>query len=318
MKRRNGATLIEVLVAIFVMALGMLALLTLFPLGALRMASAIQDDRTTQSVVNAASIANVKDLRHEDFDADFKDGDGAAGVLKPADPEGPSYPVLVDPAGWRTIPLGNPAQLYVAGSYNVQGLVPRKLASFAPNNTETLKWFSLLDDMEFDQNGIPPATLNRDLRFSWAYLLQRPRTADPSIVTCNVVVFNGRPLSLTNNLTLPEYGYTNCFFDTNRNLVTINWAPGLEPPPLRPGNWILDASYVEVGNYHYQHAYFYRVVGVNDTGPNSMEVEVQTPFRGFNPNRFPETAPNSRIFPGIVIVMEGVAEVFERGPGWQP
>lgn len=308
MKRRNGATLIEVLVAIFVMALGMLALLTLFPLGALRMASAIQDDRTTQSVVNAASIASVKDLRHENYDLEFRTG---GGVFKPANPEGPSYPVLVDPAGYLTnIPGDN--RDWAAGFY-VKGAIPRRTVAFAPNNTETLRWFSLLDEMDFDQNGIPPPTLNRDLRFSWAYLLQRPRTSDPSIVTCNVVVFNGRPLSLTNNLTLPEFGYTNSQFDTSRNLVTINWAAGQEPPPLRPGSWILDASYVEDANYHYQHAYFYRVVGVNDTGPNSMEVEVQTPFRGFN-NRF---GPGP-VYNGIVIVLEGVAEVFERGPGWQP
>ena len=45
MRRRPGITLIEVLVAIFIMTIGLLALLTLFPLGALRMAQALQDDR---------------------------------------------------------------------------------------------------------------------------------------------------------------------------------------------------------------------------------------------------------------------------------
>ena len=45
LNERAGVTLIEVLVAIFIMGIGLLALLTLFPLGALRMAKAIQDDR---------------------------------------------------------------------------------------------------------------------------------------------------------------------------------------------------------------------------------------------------------------------------------
>ena len=43
---RRGITLLEVLIAIFITGLGLLALLTLFPLGALEMAEAIEDDRT--------------------------------------------------------------------------------------------------------------------------------------------------------------------------------------------------------------------------------------------------------------------------------
>jgi hypothetical protein len=41
----SGISLAEVLVAIFVMGIGLLALLALFPLGALTMAEAIKDDR---------------------------------------------------------------------------------------------------------------------------------------------------------------------------------------------------------------------------------------------------------------------------------
>ena len=50
MKRRTGTTLIEVVVAIFIMGIGLLALLTLFPIGILTMAQAIQDERTAQAV----------------------------------------------------------------------------------------------------------------------------------------------------------------------------------------------------------------------------------------------------------------------------
>ena len=50
---RRGVTLTEVLVALFVMALGMLALLTLFPLGAMQIGQALKDDRTAQSALEA-------------------------------------------------------------------------------------------------------------------------------------------------------------------------------------------------------------------------------------------------------------------------
>lgn len=44
-----GLSLVEVLVAMFVMALGLIALLTLFPLGAMQIGQALKDDRTAQT-----------------------------------------------------------------------------------------------------------------------------------------------------------------------------------------------------------------------------------------------------------------------------
>src|SRR5213080_2785171 len=62
---RSGATLVEVLVAIFVTAIGLLALLALFPLGALSMAQAIKDDRTAHLAANASALAEVYGLRND-------------------------------------------------------------------------------------------------------------------------------------------------------------------------------------------------------------------------------------------------------------
>ena len=49
MKRRDGATLVEVLVAIFVMGIGLLALLALFPLGVLTMEASIRARASSES-----------------------------------------------------------------------------------------------------------------------------------------------------------------------------------------------------------------------------------------------------------------------------
>jgi len=62
-RRRRAITLIEVLAAIFVMGVGMLAILTLFPLGALQMSKAIRDDRSASNVGVATSQFDTLGMR---------------------------------------------------------------------------------------------------------------------------------------------------------------------------------------------------------------------------------------------------------------
>ena len=54
-----GVTLLEVLVAIFVMGIGLMSLLALFPVGALEMAQAIQDDRTAAIAAEASAFSKA-------------------------------------------------------------------------------------------------------------------------------------------------------------------------------------------------------------------------------------------------------------------
>src|SRR5438093_7745538 len=77
---RTGATLTEVLVAIFVMAIGLLALLTLFPLGALSMAQAIKDDRTAHAAKNAFAISQALSFQSDPTILDVRVPTNALGV----------------------------------------------------------------------------------------------------------------------------------------------------------------------------------------------------------------------------------------------
>src|SRR5438445_3974978 len=92
---RSGATLTEVLIAIFVMAIGLLSLLTLFPLGALSMAQAIKDNRTGHIAGSAASIANYRNVRADPIVVQAFQNPPAE--VPPPTSGGPSYPVYVDP-----------------------------------------------------------------------------------------------------------------------------------------------------------------------------------------------------------------------------
>src|SRR5262249_53541752 len=122
---RVGLTLLEVLISIFIMALGMLALLTLFPLGALSMARALQEDRAASAANLAAEYAQALDLRHDpNVTAAFTAAPpGYAGPAR--NPAGPSWPVFVDPFGAAVNP--NP----LGASPSTPG-IPRVRPSYAP------------------------------------------------------------------------------------------------------------------------------------------------------------------------------------------
>lgn len=375
MTRRSGMTLVEVLVAIFIMGIGLVALLTLFPIGILRIAQAIRDDRCVSCVINAQAISQVNNLRNDIdvvSDANYQPYDpanpildlfvnpyprDAAGLpqLPDADPYGESYPVLADPIGF--LGTGGVTSHWVAGA---PGFLRRRPVEFARRGVANMpalqlnvqRNFTLWDDLNFD-NGDPvagaspgtptilaatvPPTISRNPRFSWAYLFRRPQTQERSVVDCAVVVFENRPSGA-------EYLYAGAgsnptYFDPVKNTITIDYT-GNVPPPLRPGNWILDNTIYRTGPspgaglppiYGSAHAYFYRIVNAEDlvvAGRQLARYEVQQPLRGFPPLIPPLPPPGfttvndptdtsaapAQVFQGTAIVMEGVAEVFEKGP----
>ncbi len=354
-KQRGGTTLVEVLVAIFIMAIGLMTLLTLFPLGALSMAQALQDSRAGQAAANAAALAEAKQLRHDDkvvYDKDPNASGGQRDVfvdplprgnkgtpnkkLPPIpidsgnlDPSFPSYPVFVDPFGFiltahpdrNGVTIGDPIGSSELG--NNAG-IPRRTTRYVygseamPNSQPTqLRWayrfHSLLDDLQFDKDtmaGIPvgaPTTVERENRYSWAYLLRRPRAADPSVVDLSVILYNSRPVQTP----LPEHVFTGVTFNVGSTQLDVVYSPGAKPD-IKKGSWVMDATLIN-GNNVEPHGFFYRVVGVTDNG-GSLTLELQEPIKPFVKN----TQSTEMRFTGTLIFMEYVVEVFEKGSGWKP
>lgn len=126
MTRRPGLSLTEVLVALFIMGIGTIAILTLFPLGALNMAQAFRDDRCTQAASQADAFLRyyVKDKASRNSSSnnltaapptgepfyhamsDPDPGKVATAQLIPVPPTPPpapmraGYPVVIDPLGY--------------------------------------------------------------------------------------------------------------------------------------------------------------------------------------------------------------------------
>ncbi|MSQ93102.1 MAG: prepilin-type N-terminal cleavage/methylation domain-containing protein [Gemmataceae bacterium] len=368
MPRRSGVTLVEVLVAIFIMGIGLIALLTLFPLGILRMAQGIRDARTAESAYNADKIAIMQDVRNDFMvitDGVLPDLFANPGIFDPvsglpiwtADPYGESYPIFVDPVGWFAAVNSD----WVGGP-GYQGVLRRRSVQFVENygianrDRNIRQFFTLPDEFAFEATTdfmppfappAPPATPQRSgaavLRsqrgYSWAYLLRRPQTSDRSIVDCTVVVFDRRPMALKTSQSLQEYVYPNmAFFNPDNNTITIEYtSPTVIPPPVRPGDWLLDTTWYATGpTTGSASAFFYRVVASEDfvdtaVVPNRRftRYEMQNPIRGpaaapIAPGvgKYPVVVdplnPLGFVFNGTIVVMDGVAEVYEKGPARLP
>jgi hypothetical protein len=319
MKRRPAVTLIEALMAIFVMSIGLLALLTLFPLGAVQMAQALKDDRTAQAGIIAVGQFKGFDLGNDALVNTSAFENPWPGSL-PALTTGiaTSYPVFVDPIGQANgalAPIGN-------APFGIRRVtvsrVPQQSAqqpNALPSPQWQQRWFSLQDDLTYADNGIPdlaglgnpiPAsppspyigqnTISREGRYTWAYMVRRQTAMVPSPpptpgstpvppINLAVVVYSARSPGV--DIGGNPIGETplNVTY-TAPNLVTIDWT-GLQRPALRRGSWVLDARLLplpaqaaSVATGNVPQGYFYRVVSVNDVTSTVMEVEIQRSLGG--------------------------------------
>jgi prepilin-type N-terminal cleavage/methylation domain-containing protein len=334
MNRRRGVTLIEVLVAIFVMAIGLIALLTLFPLGALNMAQAIKDDKVAHAAETAMAVSEARAARDDalvtpaydnpDPGQTFKLPDLSTLPVGPGLPpyDGPSYPVLIDPFGVYSSFF--PASQWVAGGAAPPNLaanpptpgfgVARRSLAFidqpaANRPIQSMRWFTLLDDINFVETAQPDLStgaVQRESTISWAFLARRPRRSIPSVVDVSIVVYNKRPLRLTTGLNPKEDAYA-AVYDTTQNVIQLTWTT--QQPTLRAGDWVLDATIEPFNGRPRPHGFFYRLTDVNATGAKTLELRVATPFREFTPGGQ---------YNGVVMVLDGVSEVIEKRSGWRP
>src|SRR5262249_28418390 len=151
----------------------------------------------------------------------------------------PSYPVFVD--GFGVTSYAAPYTDWVAGQTNG---IPRK--NFTTVTTAQLirQYFSASDDIVFGKNGCADGfavggttvSVQRDGRYSWAYLVRRPKSSDPSTVDVTVVVFSGRSMGLSADTLLPlgEAAYTADFTQGGTTAV-IHVPSGQAAPAIRRG-----------------------------------------------------------------------------------
>ena len=331
--RRDGITLVEVLVTIFIMGIGLLAILTLFPLAALNMVRAVRDDRSGQCAQSMDGFfrAYWKEIVETQGASDpalfnaFDDPDGPNGIpgfpnLPPAGPFEPSYPVVIDPWGYLARPnTANPNTLpdrIGDGNATFATYVPRRtMAMFVPPRTPPglttpyiLSALSLKDTVGYDAD--LRLTPDREYRHNAMAVAHRPLNINRYAANLTIVVFDNRPLLF--GPAGSEAVFANTTFTPGATAITVNHAANAGPN-LRRGNWVMDASVNPVqpvglpARFLIRHAFFYQVVSITPVSTTQTVLELQTPIRTPTDN-------NMAAYNGTLIVLDGVSGVYQRRP----
>jgi hypothetical protein len=271
--RRPGVTLMEVLIATGILAIGMLAIMALFPIGAVSMARAINQNRAADQAAASDAMfrfywkkawldpnGNIRALRRPPLDLTSPLGTYAVEnepMIKyldeyPGSPVPPNQPaiastspqpslfVLVDPIGFHT--QTGQSQNYVAGLNTFPTRTSLAAAEADPLPRTRIRLTTLLDDLSWDISGEPSAQagqLDRGGRYNVAWLIQRPKNNVPHEVRMFVMVYGGRSPTDTPSLESLYPGAVSNYmpnFDPKPNTITVQNVQSM--PNIRRGSWV--------------------------------------------------------------------------------
>ncbi len=327
MTHRSGMTTLETLMAIFVFAVGAIAVMGMFPLSVVTMGHSFRIDRATTSAGSAEGYIRIywKEKMAESanpnaepafraLDAD-PDGPGPLTAILATSTD-PSYPVFIDPVGWwaRGGPTPGRADRDRVGENGLTNIPRRNLNALATNDLIALRATHLMDTMSYTDDGVPkPGADMRELRYNWLWVIQRPMNRDRFTANLTIVVFNKRthlyaPQGIGLERVTPMPGEPAVPFVPGLTSITVPASVDVDR-----GSWILDATILPgtvnsfaAGGGPIRHAKFYRVVSKTETPnlPGFFDLELHTPIRRLDGSSAP--------YNGTVVVLAGVSEVFER------
>ncbi len=320
--RRHGLTLTEALVALFVAALGLISLLTLFPLGALQMGQALKDDRCAQTAYKADTLMRVywRSMVENNIDPNLTlaltdPNNGSTFMLAggpPVTTGNTSFPLFVDPLGWRNTTSSSPSQAWLAGAAGETGLPRRTMQiTMSPTNINPAVMCSMLDDMNFEvDTAVPVPNLERSGRYNWSAVIQRPQNAPNNTANLTILVFDKRSPSYVapneeQRFVLPAeesaampYSLKSYSAGTSSAGMTLGYRAGSARPTVTKNRWVMLHT---ISNKAIS---FYRIISVNDETADELQLELQTPV----------SVDHADTTTTRAIVFGGLAEVFERPP----
>jgi prepilin-type N-terminal cleavage/methylation domain-containing protein len=351
--RRPGVTLMEVLIAIGILAVGLLALMPLFLVGSVSMARSLNQNRAADHAAASDAafrfnwkktwidVANGGGVRTPDqayafsgepmllwLDRPYSNPPAQTPTINASFSAQPSFVVLVDPVGSHT-QTGSNAN-FVAGisSLTRTTMVPAETA--LPRSL--VKATTLLDDMSWDLDGEPAnytGQLERGGRYNCAWLIQRPKNNIPHEVRLFVLVYAGRSPTDTPSQESAFTGQVSGYagdVDPKPNTIVVSLMVNGQTqsmPNIRRGGWVgFSVPITPPGGVPYSTLDFYRVAAITDNSANAanptITLELEQPLRSYQVPT--ATSPTNTIstfnggtFTGTVIFFDNLYEVFDRG-----
>lgn len=335
---RSAVTLMEVLVATFILSIGLISVIAMFPVGARNMIESVKNERTAQGAHNADNLLRVswKDW-HMKPDGSLRSDQelyayrfplfyfDAQGIFPPpANPALPymnqipnadtgiSHTVFIDPIGYQTQALnGVNYQNYIGGINQFIQRIPHPDA-FGKQN---YRMACLPDDKTFAPSGepaVPGGQVDRGYRYNYAWMLRRPNNTVKSEAQLWVLAFDGRSY---NDVAAQEVVFQNDtsaaanpnpgFYRFNdESTVNMNFSNTGVRPPLKKGSWIMVATQFTVNGVPRWFVEFSRVIAIDEpTLGQQLVLGLEQPI-GY------AGSPGNGQY---IVIFEHLAEVFSRG-----
>jgi|694.fasta_scaffold57730_4 hypothetical protein len=315
---RKALTLLEVIITIFVMAIGFLSVLTLFPLAARKVVRSIDSDRVNLMAANASGSENVLGIRQavqSQMDAE---------LVTSGTPLLPSGIYHFDPIGvigtsGSAIPV-----LKGLGAFKLMGLYNNPTADISLNSIRASfqlppisdlklrEWLTSQDEIIFEPWGLPEPNFRKGNRYSVSFLYRRNTLADRNSLETLMLVYAARSIEFGNDtgtrLSLQAPA------DNTASTLVINdpvQSPGGPDRVFGRGAWLMDVSSNLIsGKPRWKK--FYQVQTVENNGNGQLTVSLDRNLEADSPS-------SANVFPvaqdAKLIWVDYLFDWFDRGIG---
>ena len=264
MIKRKGITLLEVLISIFIMGIGMLSVLAMFPAAADMMGRAITNSQISEGVVNARGMQDGVDW---------------------ISPSGPYYQYLNAPV-WKSPTTDTPVFLLLDQYASVVGInsfsnLSIEVGSISGGGITAGRFFTCNSDLILNNQGVAnkdddgnSVSVEREAKFTIAHFFTKPTPiTNQNYIKRNILVFKDRSQVITSN----DFTYypISSFISTNQFTLSVN-ANGA----LKTRQWVMITD--SLANAYPTAVDFFEISTADDSGAKTtIEISPSLPSTGF-------------------------------------